>query len=103
MVVMCYMKAKEINMLNQQYINIFHKIKPYLKDMIDAYKARGEWKIQLVMRVIFVSFIDANETHEMYIKSDNIVIMRVVVILRMLLMNFLIHSLKDIKKDQRQK
>ena len=27
----------------------FDKIRPYLKDMIDDHKARGEWKIQLVM------------------------------------------------------
>ena len=27
------------------------------------------------MRIIFVSFIDANETREIYTKSDNIVIM----------------------------
>ena len=32
----------------------FDIIKPYLKDMIDNYKARGEWKIQLSMRIIFV-------------------------------------------------
>ena len=30
--------------------------------MIDDYKARGAWKIQLTMRIIFVSFTDANET-----------------------------------------
>ena len=36
----------------------FDKIKPYLKDMIDDYKSKGEWKIQLVMIAIFVSFID---------------------------------------------
>ena len=53
----------------------FDKIKPYLRDMIDNYKARGEWTIQLSMRIIFVSFIDANETHVMYTKSYNIVIM----------------------------
>ena len=40
----------------------FDTIRPYLKDMIDKHKARGEWKIQLSMRIIFVSFIDANET-----------------------------------------
>ena len=28
------------------------------------------------MRIIFVSFTDANETHEMHTKSDNITIMR---------------------------
>ena len=49
--------------------------KPYLSDMIDNYKARGEWKIQSTMRIIFVFFIDANKTREMHTKSDNIIIM----------------------------
>ena len=53
----------------------FNKIRPYLRDMIDNHKAIGEWKIQLVMRIIFVSFIDANETQVMHTKSDNIEIM----------------------------
>ena len=53
----------------------FDKIKPYLKDMIDDYKYKGEWKIQLLMRVIFVSFIDKNETQVMHTKSDNVKIM----------------------------
>ena len=43
--------------------------------MIDDYKSKGEWKIQLVMRVIFVSFIDKNETQVMHTKSDNVKIM----------------------------
>ena len=50
----------------------FDIIRPYLRDMIDNHKARGEWKIQLSMQVIFVSFTDANETREMHTKSDNI-------------------------------
>ena len=53
----------------------FDKIKPYLKDMIDDYKSKGEWKIQIVMRIIFVSFIDNNETQVMHTKSDNVKIM----------------------------
>ena len=32
-----------------KYVDI---IRPYLKDMIDNYKAKGEWKIQLTMRII---------------------------------------------------
>ena len=44
--------------------------------MIDDHKSKGEWKIQLSMRIIFVSFADANETREMHTKSDNITIMR---------------------------
>ena len=39
--------------------------------MIDYYKVEGEWKIQLVMRIIFVSFIDKNETQVMHTKGDN--------------------------------
>ena len=53
----------------------FDIIRPYLKDLIDDHKAKGEWKIQLSMRIIFVSFIDADETREMHTKSDNITIM----------------------------
>ena len=33
----------------------FDKIKPYLKDIIDDYKSKGEWKIQIKMRIIFLS------------------------------------------------
>ena len=50
----------------------FDKIKPYLKDMIDYYKSKGEWKIQVTMRIIFISFIDKNETQVMHTKSDNV-------------------------------
>ena len=34
---------KDANLALYQY---FDKIKPYLKDMIDDYKSKGEWKIQ---------------------------------------------------------
>ena len=44
--------------------------------MIDSHKARNEWKIQLSMQIISVSFTGANETREMHAKSDNIIIMR---------------------------
>ena len=44
--------------------------------MIDDHKSKDKWKIQLSMRVIFVSFTDVNKTSEMYSKSDDITIMR---------------------------
>ena len=53
----------------------FDKIKPYLKDMIDDYKSKDEWKIQIIMRIIFVSFIYKNETQVMHTKSDKVEIM----------------------------
>ena len=43
--------------------------------MINDYKSKGEWKIQITMRIIFVSLIDNNETQAMHTKSDNIEIM----------------------------
>ena len=43
--------------------------------MIDDRKSKAEWKIQLSMRIIFVSFTDSSETHGMYSKSDNVKIM----------------------------
>ena len=53
----------------------FDKIKPHLKDMIDDYRSKGGWKIQITMRIIFISFIDKNETQVMHTKSDNVEIM----------------------------
>ena len=39
--------------------------------MIDNHKARSEWKVQLVMQIIFVSSLDTNKNHIMHTKSDN--------------------------------
>ena len=50
----------------------FDKIKPYLKYEIDDYNSKGEWKIQITMRIIFNSFIDKNETQVMHTESDNV-------------------------------
>ena len=54
---------KDVKLALYEY---FEKIIPYLKDMINNYKSKGEWKIQITMRIIFVSFIDNNETQAMY-------------------------------------
>ena len=43
--------------------------------MIDYYKSKEEWKIQITMRIIFISFIDKNENQVMHTKSDNVEIM----------------------------
>ena len=43
--------------------------------MTDNRKAHGEWKIQLVMRIIFVSSLNNSELREMHTKSNNIEIM----------------------------
>ena len=43
--------------------------------MIDNHKSHSKLKIQIIMRIIFVSSLDANEIHIMHTKSDNIEIM----------------------------
>ena len=43
--------------------------------MIDYQKTKGEWKIQITMRIIFISIIDKNQTQVMHTKSDNVEIM----------------------------
>ena len=43
--------------------------------MINDYKSKGEWKMQIIMKIVFVYFVDKNETHVMHTKSDNIEIM----------------------------
>ena len=45
-------------------------IKPYLYDLINVYKAKGEWKLQLSAEISFVSQKpDSNETRVMYTRS----------------------------------
>ena len=43
--------------------------------MIDNHKAHSEWKIQLVMKINFISSLDTDEFREMYAKSNNIEVM----------------------------
>ena len=47
-------------------------IKQYLEDLINNYKNKGEWKIQLTAEINFISLKpDSNETCVMHTKSDN--------------------------------
>ena len=48
---------KDNNLSLEEYLNI---IRPYLRDMINNHKTLSEWKIQLIMRINFVSSLDSN-------------------------------------------
>ena len=50
-------------------------IRPYLGDTTNDHKTRREWKIQLTIRISFISFKDSEKTCTMYTKSHNIEIM----------------------------
>ena len=51
------------------------KIEPNLNDLIDNHKTHCEWKIQLTMKINFISSKDSYKTHTMHTKSDNVEIM----------------------------
>ena len=56
-----------------QYLNM---IRPYLVDMINDYKNKGEWIIQLSAEINFTSSKpDFDETRIMHTKSDNLEIL----------------------------
>ena len=47
-------------------------IEQYLADLTNDYKSKGEWKIQLIAEINFISLKpDSNETRIMHTKSDN--------------------------------
>ena len=47
-------------------------IEPYLRELINYYKNKGEWKIQLTAQINFISLKpDSDETRVMHTKSDN--------------------------------
>ena len=51
----------------EEYINL---IKPYLNDLINAKKDKGEWKLQLSAQINFISQIpDSDEKRVMYTRS----------------------------------
>ena len=73
-------------------------IRPYLVDMINDHKNKGEREIQLTAVVNFISSKpDSDETRNMYTKNINVEIMMVVTQMR-LLKNYLNLFCKNIKK-----
>ena len=57
----------------KQYLNLIEK---YLRELIEEYKLKGEWKVQLIIEVNFIPLKPgSDETCIMYTTSDNIEIM----------------------------
>ena len=54
----------------KEYLNLIEK---YLKELIEEYKLKGEWKEQLTIKVNFISLKPgSDETRIMYTRSDNV-------------------------------
>ena len=46
-------------------------IRPYLEDLINEKKNKGEWKLQLTAKIFFVSLkLDSDQTRLMHTRSD---------------------------------
>ena len=57
----------------KEYLNLIEK---YLKELIEEYKLKGEWKVQLTTEVNFISLKPgSDEIRIMYTRSDNVEIM----------------------------
>ena len=57
----------------KEYLNLIEK---YLRELLEEYKQKGEWKVQLTIEVNFISLKPgSDETRIMYTRSDNIEIM----------------------------
>ena len=54
------------------YLN---NIREHLRKLINDKRKKGKWKIQLIMKINFISSKHFNETRDMYCKSDNFEIM----------------------------
>ena len=53
----------------KEYLSL---IESYIADMINNYKSKGEWKVQLTAEINFISLKpDSNETRIMHTKSDD--------------------------------
>ena len=58
-----------IQLVVKEYLSL---IEPYLANMINDYKSKGEWKIQLTAEINFTSLKpDSDETRIIHTKSDN--------------------------------
>ena len=70
------MKAEEIKKKKLSVKQYLNKITQHLYDLINDHRiAKRVWKIQISMRVIFISSKDTGETRTIYVWCDNVKIM----------------------------
>ena len=77
-----------------RYLN---NIREHLRKLINDKRSIGNWKIQLIMKINFISSKNFIDTRDMHSKSDNSEIMSGLILMK-LLKTFLILFYKDIKK-----
>ena len=68
-------KVMVIEIDQYQLLDTLIILENILRKLINDKKKNGEWKIQLIMKVNFISSRDFIESRDMYSKSDNFEIM----------------------------
>ena len=71
-----FVKYKSDSKKDKSIATYLNKIREHLRKMIEDKKKSGEWKIQLVLKINFISSKNFTETRDMYSKSDNFEIMK---------------------------
>ena len=66
------MKVEEMRGNKLSVEDYMNTIRSYLLSKIDNHKAQDKWKIQIAMRIKFISSLDDNDFRIMYAKSDNV-------------------------------
>ena len=83
----------------KEYLALIEK---YLRELIEEYKLKGQWKVQLTIEVNFISLKPGSD--ETLTRSDNVEIMFDDSNDDMILLNnFLDHYYKNMKKSYRKK
>ena len=78
MVIMYYMSDNSDKSMLLSIGEYLKKIEPYLYDLIEGHSYNDSWKIQLNMRISFISLTDSNVRQTLYSKSDNVEILHAV-------------------------
>ena len=66
-----FVEYKSDSKKDESITRYLNNIREQLKKLIDNKKKSGEWKIQLVLKINFISSKSFNKTRDMHSKSDN--------------------------------
>ena len=65
-------QTTKIKIQTTKYYQLKNILEPHLNNLIDHHKIQDECKIQLTMKISFISSKDSRETHTIHTKSDNV-------------------------------
>ena len=70
-----FVEYKSDSKKDESIVRYLSNIREHLNKLIDDKKKSGEWKVQLLLKINFISSKNFNETRDMHSKLDNYEIM----------------------------